>query len=153
MALLTEHQRIVDNVCRAWTRTPHDRHDLFQDIVLQLWKAYPRFRGESKVTTWMYQVALHVAISGLRYRNRRQTTLPLGEHLQQIPESTAAPHPDSERIQRALSLLSDPEKAIILLWMEDYDTTEIAEITGMTPGNIRVKLHRIREKIKTHLNQ
>lgn len=151
--MLTEHQRVVDNVCRAWTNNRQDHHDLFQDIVLQLWKAFPRFRGEAKITTWMYQIGLHVAISGWRKKGRRLAPLALGEHLHQIPETITASHPQSERIQSALNLLSDPEKAIILLWMEDYDPAEIADITGMTPGNVRVKLHRIREKLKNHLGQ
>lgn len=134
-----------------YARTEDLRRDLFQDMVVQLWRAWPTFRRESKVSTWMYRIALNVAISSLR-RPVLETEA-LTEHQNQIPvEEKEAPDAVAH-LYAALDGLSAVEKSFALLMLEDYAYEEIAEITGLKAGHVRVKIFRIREKLKTILQQ
>lgn len=146
LSLLEDNQGILHKVCRMYARTEDARRDLFQDIVVQMWRAWPNFRQGSKVSTWMYRIALNVAISGLR---RRQTpTEALTETQYRLP--VAEPE-DSERVARlyaALDALSPVEKSFALLLLDDYTYEEMADITGLTTDHLRVKMFRIREKLK-----
>lgn len=150
--LLLRHQHLVHKICRAYCPAAQDRRDLFQEIALQLWRAYPRFRGDSKESTWLYRIALNVAISQVR-RTRKPTTDALNEvtaHLAaQEPDEAAAAQ--SERLYKAIHTLSDVEKALVLLYFEEKTNDEIAELMGISVGHVRVKMHRIREKLKSIL--
>ena len=129
-----------------------DQQDLFQEIVFQLWKAYPGFRNESKVSTWMYRIALNTAIA-----TYRKPKIPINQS-EIIPEKfhpvdTNEPSENQERLFAALRLLNDSEKAVISLFLEDYSYHEIASITGITENNVGVRINRIKEKLKLILNK
>ncbi|MEO6039659.1 MAG: sigma-70 family RNA polymerase sigma factor [Saprospiraceae bacterium] len=151
--LLDEHQGILHRVCRLYAPLEEERRDLFQDMVAQLWRAWPGFRRESKVTTWMYQIALNTAISTLRQAKRRIPGINWSDALAQLP------HPDPDnlyteelpRLYLAIAQLNDVEKAITLLYLDDLSYDEIAAVTGITAGNARVKMNRIREKLRVML--
>jgi RNA polymerase sigma factor (sigma-70 family) len=144
--LLFTHQHLVHKVCRVYCPVEEDRRDLFQEIALQLWRAYPQFKGEAKITTWIYRIALNVAISGLR--KTKDPPARLSEAMYQIPDDQA-PEPDRlDMLYQAMYVLTDIEKALLLLYFEDKTMDEIADLTGITANNVRVKMHRIREKLK-----
>lgn len=147
--LLLQHQNILHKICRAYCPIAEDRRDLFQEIALQLWRAYPNFKGDSKVSTWMYRIALNVAISGLR--KSKDPPLQISENLYQIPDAVTDSTEQIELLYQAIYALSDLEKALILLFFEDKTTEEIADLSGITPNNVRVKMHRIREKLKVQM--
>lgn len=144
--IISQYQGILHKVCRIYRDTPEDREDLFQEMVYQLWKAYPAYRKEAKVTTWMYKVALSTAVAKYRKRELTTTTLTSTE----VPELQKANHPEQERLYRAISTLSEAEKAVVALYLDDYRYEEMAEILGVTTNYVGVKLHRIKEKL-THL--
>lgn len=151
IALLEAHQAILHKVCRMYARTEDARRDLFQDIAAQMWRAWPNFRQDSKVTTWMYRIALNVAISGLRKPVLHVQTLTEEQHRlpavePDMPEAVA-------RLYAALDGLTRVEKSFALLLLDDYSYEEMAQITGLTPEHLRVKMFRIREKLRVLLKQ
>jgi RNA polymerase sigma-70 factor, ECF subfamily len=131
-----------------------DRRDLFQEILIQLWKAYPKFRNESKITTWMYRVALNTAISQFRKSSRKPAHLDIDENGFQIADNVYDyEYEEKLRIlQSAITQLSKIEKAIVMLYLEDKPYTEIADTIGITENNLRVKLNRIKTKLKKMVN-
>ena len=147
---IREHELLLHKVCRIYAYTDADRQDLFQEIVIQLWKAYPKFKGEAKFSTWLYRVAINTAITGLRKRKDFITSfepasLPIhvpDEGINYVAEEQLA------LLHKAISQLNDVEKAIIMLYMEDRSYEEMEEIIGISQGALRVKMSRIKDKIR-----
>lgn len=137
-------------VCRLYCFSESLRQDLFQEIVIQLWKSYPRFRGESKFSTWLYRIALNTAISDLRKQSRRPSPADVSEipaPLQEMPY----PGEEDEQLQQlyaAINRLSEIERALVMLYLEDKSYEEMEEILGINQNNLRVKMNRIREKLR-----
>jgi len=151
---LEEHQNIVHKVCRLYTNNQEAHNDLFQEITIQLWKAFPKFRGDSKFSTWMYRVGLNTAITLYRKSKRRINTSDI-EPVQFMIK--AEPYDDTEEQQlkllyQAVHQLNDIEKALVFLYLEDKDYREISETLGISEVNARVKMNRVKTKLKTILN-
>jgi RNA polymerase sigma-70 factor (ECF subfamily) len=148
---INEHQRILHKVCRMYTTNQDDHNDLFQEMILQLWKAFPSFRNEAKITTFMYRIALNTAISGIRKKKIKTTEL---ESISfQIKETIEENFSDELKLLHAsIEQLSDVEKSIVLLFLEDKPYDEIAEITGISANYVAVKMNRIKEKLRKLLN-
>ena len=150
LEILRVNQGILVKVCTMYCTDIEARRDLYQEIVLQLWRSFPKFRKEAKVSTWIYQVALNTAITDYRRSRKQGARVEISEQLTQIPDTTATAE-WQERVQwlhRAINTLSDAEKAIVMLYMDEKSYDEIAEIVGITSGNVRVKMHRIQEKLR-----
>lgn len=132
-----------------------DRNDLFQEIIVQLWKSYPSFRNESKVSTWMYRVGLNTAITSFRKNKRRpdQNSLSV-ENFQMADENPEYETEENiKQLHRAVAQLTGVEKSIVLLFLENKKYEEIAEITGITQNYVRVKMNRIKKKLKILMNE
>ena len=130
--------------------TNDDRKDLFQEIVIQLWKAYPKFNGEAKFSTWLYRVALNTAITGLRKQRNFITSYEPASLNVNISDDNYS-ETGEERLQqlhKAIEQLSQVEKAIVMLYMEDKQYDEMEDILGISQGNLRVKMNRIKEKLR-----
>lgn len=154
VAELTRHQNIVHKVCRLYTHSPDEHNDLFQEISIQLWKAFPKFRGEAKLTTWMYRIALNTAITLYRKSRRSIATTNLEDVVFRVSDQTQDDG-SSEQIRLlygAIKQLNDVDKALIFLYLEDKDYREISETLGITEVNARVRMNRIKTKLKTILN-
>ncbi|WNJ20988.1 sigma-70 family RNA polymerase sigma factor [Pontibacter sp. G13] len=151
-ALIEEHQGIIHKVARMYSDDPEETSDLFQEILLQIWKSRDSFSGKSKVSTWMYRIALNTAISGLRKKKRRPQSLSLSEKEFQLPTGSGEwDREQQERtvfLHRAIDRLSKVEKAIIMLYLDSHSYEEIAEITGITPNHVGVKINRIKAKLR-----
>jgi RNA polymerase sigma-70 factor (ECF subfamily) len=125
------------------------RNDLFQEIVLQLWRSFHTFRGDAKITTWMYRIALNTAISGLRKRSRKIQTQDLQEGHLNISEDGHEDHEENlQRLKWAIRKLSEIERAMIIMALDEVPYEEIAEAIGITQNNVRVRMNRIREKLR-----
>lgn len=151
---LENNQNIVHKVCTLYTNDKDSHKDLFQEITIQLWKAYPKFRGESKFSTWMYRVALNTAITLYRKSKR---TIQTQNYESVVFKIKADTYDETEEQQLklmygAVKQLGDIEKALIFLYLEDKNYTEIAETLGITEVNARVKMNRIKNKLRTILN-
>lgn len=151
---LEKNQKIVHKICRLYTNDNDAHNDLFQEITIQLWKAYPKFRGDSKFSTWMYRVALNTAITLYRKSKRQIKT----QDFEGVGFKIASEEYDeTEEKQLALMYsavkeLNDIDKALVFLYLEDKNYREISETLGITEVNARVKMNRIREKLRTILN-
>ncbi len=151
---LEKNQNIVHKVCRIYTNNQDAHNDLFQEISIQLWKAYPKFRGEAKFSTWMYRVALNTAITLYRKSKRSIKTQDFDSVLYKIQSSD---YDDTEEEQlkvmyKAIHQLSDIEKALMFLYLEDKNYKEISETMGITEVNARVKMNRVKNKLRKILN-
>ncbi|MFS4455300.1 RNA polymerase sigma factor [Maribacter sp. 2304DJ31-5] len=144
---IDEHQKIIFKVCKLYRNNLEDQEDLFQEIVYQLWKSYPKFKGKSRIGTWMYRIAFNTAI--VRFRKKKISVT----NYDNIPEKF---HPTSENtyleneegIFKLLQKLNSIEKSIITLHLEEYTYKEIASIIGISESNVGVKLNRIKNKLK-----
>ena len=151
---LEANQNIVHKICRAYTNNQDDHQDLFQEISIQLWKAYGKFRGDSKFSTWMYRVALNTAISLYRKSKRQIQT---GELYDNLKELAYTEYDDTTERQlaslyKAIYTLNDIEKALVLLYLEDKPYREISACLGISEVNARVKMNRTKTKLKKLLN-
>lgn len=148
ISLLNQHQKIVYKVCNLYMDRHSDREDLFQEITLQAWKAYGSFRGDSKFSTWLYRVALNTAITFFRKEKRKPDIFSTDV----VPEQTDdAYDPIEEQVKAmyaAIGNLSKIDKAIVMLYLEDYSYQEIGDMMGITPNNVGVKMNRIKIRLK-----
>lgn len=146
------HMGIIYKICNLYAAVD-DREDLKQEIIYQLWKSYPTYRGDSKFQSWMYRVALNTAMLGLRARKMKYTRL--SDHDLEIPEDPFENQDQEIRVRqlyRQISKLKDLDKTIIFLYLEQCSYDEIAEITGISTKNVSVRLVRIREKLRAKLH-
>jgi RNA polymerase sigma-70 factor, ECF subfamily len=157
LRLIEQHRGIIRKVALGYSSTLADRNDLTQEIMLQLWKAYPRYSPDRPFSTWMYRIALNVAISFLR-RNTRpvRQTIPLDEIGHELADENA-PRPEiDERIdllQRIIATLDPLNRALLLLYLDDHSYREIASILGLTETNVATKLSRLKERLRQELVQ
>ena len=146
---ITEHELLLLKVCHIYAYTAVDRQDLFQEIVIQLWKAYPNFKGNSKLSTWMYRVAINTAITGLRRKKDFIISYEPSSLPTQISDNNSSANEDQLQVlYKAIEQLNQIEKAIVMLYMEERSYDEMEEILGITQGNLRVKMNRIKEKLR-----
>ena len=144
--LIDQHQNLVHKVCRIYTDNEEDHNDLFQEILLQLWKAYPRFKGRSKLTTWMYRVALYTAMSEFKKRSRKKEVV---DELERTVERNAAEsHFEMEYLQAVIGRLNASDRALLALYLDERSYQQISEILGISESNVGVRLNRIKKKLK-----
>jgi len=155
LELVEQNQDIVHKICGLYAVNTDDRKDLSQEIVCQLWKSYQSFRGDSKFTTWMYKVALNTALLNLRRNRFRVRTESLKEHHGDIPTETGdrEKHGKISRLYEAINQLREFDRAIILLYLEQFSYRDIAEVIGISQANVSVRLVRIKKKLKELLNR
>ena len=148
--ILNSHRGLIYKVCNLYCADREDRKDLFQEIVLQIWKSWGSFRHESKLSTWMYRIALNTAISDLRKQKKYIKSVEpelLPTEIQDIQYSNEK----EERLQqlyKAINHLTEIERAIVMLYLEDKSYEEMEDILGINQNNLRVKMNRIKEKLR-----
>lgn len=153
--LLEKHGGIIRKVAAGYASSHADRSDLMQEIALQLWKAYPRYSPERPFSTWMYRVALNVAISFLR-RNTRRQTLPLDEIGHELVHDPAHDPEMEERIvllQQVIARREPLERALLLLYLDDHSYREIGTILGLSETNVATKLNRLKQQLRQELTK
>jgi RNA polymerase sigma-70 factor (ECF subfamily) len=146
------HMGIIYKICNLYA-AEEDRDDLKQEIIYQLWKSCPTYRGESTFQSWMYRVALNTAMLGLRAKKVKYTRL--DEHALEISDDATKLQDQEIRIKelyKQIAKLKDLDKTIIFLYLEQCSYEEIAEITGISIKNVSVRLVRIREKLRAKLH-
>ena len=148
---LSENQGIIHKICRIYTDNIHDHEDLFQEIVIQTWKSYSNYRGDAKFSTWIYKIGLNTALALFKKKNHKKEEL--HENLTHFKIYDDNSHEEKnaqiQAMYDAIHLLSDVEKALIMMFLEDKPYKEISEILGITEGNARVKMNRAKEKLRT----
>ncbi len=148
--LIEKNQGIIHKIALLYTNSFADREDLFQEICLQLWKSFSSFKGHAKFNTWMYRVAINTAIDHLRKQRKELAFEPLMDiHTR---HESSDDHEQVKLLYRSVSKLNPIDKAIILMWLEEKNYEEIAEVMGITKSNVSVKLVRIKRKIQQLIN-
>jgi RNA polymerase sigma-70 factor (ECF subfamily) len=151
--LLLENQGIVYKICNIYFYNKPEKEDYFQDIVIELWRAFPGFRKQSKFSTWMYRVALNTAIDLLRREKTQPKLIGLSRQEFELQENhTNENSTKQDKLYRAINLLSEIEKAIIILYLEDYSYKEISKIVGISETYTGVKINRIKNELQKKLN-
>ncbi len=151
---LEENQNIVHKICRLYTNDSDAHNDLFQEITIQLWKAFPKFRGDAKFSTWMYRVALNTAITLYRKSKRTVKT----QDYEGVSFKISSEEYDDtieeqlKLMYSAVKTLNDIDKALVFLYLEDKNYKEISETLGISEVNARVKMNRIKGKLRQILN-
>lgn len=140
------HEGIINKILYLYIDSNEDKRDMYQEIVLQAWKSMDRFRGDSQFSTWLYRISLNTVMTFLKKESRLKkesldTELP-------IATSVNEPTDRSMKLMLAIKQLSDVEKSVITLHLDDYSNDEIAEILGVSKNNVAVKIHRIKEELK-----
>lgn len=141
---LRQHATILFKVVRAYADTPEDQEDLFQDITLQVWRSVPAFRGDSSETTWLYRIALNVAIKWRKKENRRRQVTADRNLL--LPGTTYK-NPRLEWLYGRIQRLPKIDRSLILLHLDGFPHGEIGQITGISTTNVGTRLHRIKKQL------
>ena len=155
MQLISQNKGILFKICRIYLEDVNDREDLLQEMILQLWRGFHSFKGESKFSSWMYRVALNTAIAFFKKQKRR----PDSEQLPHNFDPADEPGNSSEKEEqlalfyKAVQQLNKVEKALIFLYMENQPHEEIAANLGITTVNVRVRLNRIKNRLKDIIKQ
>jgi RNA polymerase sigma factor (sigma-70 family) len=148
-ALLEEHKGIIYKIANSYCRNADDRKDLVQEIVLQLWKSQHRYDASFKLSTWVYRVALNVAISAYRReRKRSERIAPLEEILSEPAFETKQSDPRIETLHRIITQLDELNRALMILYLDDNSYREIASILGISETNVATKINRLKQRIK-----
>lgn len=151
LILIKENQGIIHKIARLYRDVREDREDLFQEITFQLWKSHQTFKNDSKISTWIYRIALNTAIATFRKKKQAIEYSPVLPDLpQEEPDEELAAR--QEQLFLAIKRLDDGDKAIIALYLEDLSYQEIADVIGINENYVGVKLNRIKVKIKTLLS-
>jgi RNA polymerase sigma factor (sigma-70 family) len=147
---LDRHRGILFKVATAYCADRAGREDLIQDMIVQLWRAYRRFDGRAKFSTWMYRIAMNVAISFHRTQRRKgDDSIQLDEA---IIETTPAPDPQADDrlalVHDLIERLDDLNRALMLLYLDDLQYSEIAQILGISETNVATKISRLKQHLK-----
>ena len=141
--LIEQNRGIIFKVIRLYIRHSEDERDLFQEILFQAWKSYPRFDGRSKFSTWLYRVSLNTVLTF----KRRPALVETREELVSSESVTRDQQEETEALYQAILELTEIDRMIITLHLDGYENEEIAEITGLTKNNVAVKLHRAKSTV------
>lgn len=150
MEMIRQNEGVIYKVTSFYTDADHPIGDLYQEVVLNLWKAFPSFRGESKYSTWIYRIALNTCVSFYRRNKKNMAYVDIAVD---VPEEVE----NNEQIQELYKLINrlggKIERALVLLYLDDKSYKEIAEITGLSVTNVATKLSRIKDKLKQMSNE
>ncbi len=146
-----EQQLIIYKICNSYCRNKYDRADLAQEITYQLWRSYNHFKGDVKFSTWMYRVALNVAITFYRKTKTSEAVIQLTEPIID-PEDKKEDGSELEKnintLQQFINELKELDKALMILYLEEKSYGEIAEILGITETNVATRISRAKDKLK-----
>lgn len=146
--LVRDHKSTIYTVCYMFSKDEDEVNDLFQETLVNLWKGFGSFRGDSKVDTWIYRVALNTCLTADRKKKRHAQTIPLTMEAN-LYEDNDAGSKQVQMLHARIQKLDVIDRAIILMWLENMSYDEIAAVIGITPKNVGVKLFRIKEQLKS----
>ena len=145
--IVKEHRSTIYMVCYMFSKDEDEVADLFQDILVNLWKGFPKFRGDSSPKTWIYRVSPNTCISADRKKKRKGESVPLDMNIN-LYDDTAEDMKQVRMLQDRISRLGPFDRAIVLLWLENLSYDEIGDIVGITAKNVSVRLFRIKEQLR-----
>lgn len=148
LATIRTYERVIYKVCYLYATRNSPFNDLYQEVVLNIWRAFPRFRGDSKISTWIYRIALNTCITFLRKEKNVPEIVVLTADENRIKSEEDELQAMLDQLYVLINRLGQLDKSIILLYLEEKSYEEIAEITGLTVTNVATKLSRIKDKLR-----
>lgn len=150
---IVPHTGMIIKICRAYTDTQEDFEDYFQEVCLQIWRSRAQFRGESKWSTWVYRLSLNICLTLIKKKkNNRQHTESNHLFIEATDENHSFADESLNLLYAAIRRLSEVDRAVILLYLEEKPYEIIADIIGTSPNNIAVRITRIKERLKKLLD-
>ena len=147
--LMEEHKKILYKVCHSYCRNPGDRDDLAQEIIVQLWRSFRAFDERARFSTWMYRIALNVAISFYRRESvRTRYVVPGSEHLLEAVDQTANRSEEVQVLYQWIEGLDPLHKALVILYLDGNNYQEIADVLGISQTNVATKINRLKETLR-----
>lgn len=153
LKILSDYQGIIHKVNLIYFKSDVDRQDNFQEVVYQLWRSFPSLQNKDKPASWIYAVAINTSISKVRKDSRLEFRDSVPDVESVNPYEQQERNENYQKLINALHKLNEIDRSIMLLYMEDYTHEEIAEIVGMTPSNIAVKIYRLKSQLKKQLKK
>ena len=153
LEMVDSQKRVIYKVCYIYAKDRDDLNDLFQETVLNLWKSFPRYRGEGKLTTWVYRIAMNTCITFLRRSSTRIQTIPITANVAGLMAEEDGTAGLLQDLYKLINQLGKLERALILLWLEERSYEEMADILGISKNNVAVKLNRTKEKLRKMSNR
>ena len=148
MTVIKKYDRVIYKVCYLYTTKSASLNDLYQEAVLNIWRAFPKFRYECKISTWIYRITLNTCISFIRKEKNVPEIVSLTQEADWMADEEDNFKEMLRELYRLINKLGQLDKSIILLYLEEKSYEEIAEITGLTITNVATKLSRIKDKLK-----
>ena len=150
---IKENEGIIYKIVKIYADTIEDQKDLYQEIVYQLWKSYGSFKGDSKISTWIYRIALNTSLAQLKkQKNHKNQVVFDPAFLNGIDQMESLMEERIDRLYKTIKQLNVVERGVILLYLESKSHEEIADITGFTISNVGTRISRIKQKLKSKLN-
>ncbi|WP_282085667.1 RNA polymerase sigma factor [Aquimarina algiphila] len=150
--IIKDHEGVIFKITTIYTNNHEDQKDLYQEIVYQLWKSFDNFRGDSKISTWMYRVGLNTAITRLKKEKRKGNQIGIDQVIMKQTDQYDIEFEERLKILYAhIHGLNELEKGLMLLLLEGKKYEEIASITGLSPSNVGTKISRIKQRLKTQI--
>ena len=147
--IVQENAGILNKICRVYTNSEEDFDDYYQEVTIQLWSSFQKFRGDAQLSTWIYRVAINTCLGLLRKEKRRIPTNELNDrHEIAEHDEQAILDEQLQKLYMAIKRLKEVDRAIILLHLEDKSYKEVAEIMGISVSNVGVKINRIKSQLK-----
>lgn len=154
IALIEDQRRTLYKIAYVYCRDPEERHDLMQEMAIQLWRSFSHYDGRAALSTWAYRVALNVAISHRRHEGRRiRNTLPLDLAFDVADQAFDADNPQARQLRQLIDGLDEMNRALVLSYLEGFDHAEIAEMLGTSASNVGTRLNRIKTQLQSQLTK
>lgn len=153
-AAVEQHRDALYRVCCGYARDEADRQDIFQEVLIHIWKSLDAFRGQSNLGTWLYRITVNTCLGWLRREKRRSQMLERARAEQQVvaasvePETAKTAADDVQQLYACIARLAPVDRLLVSLHLEEMDSAEMAAVLGISEGNVRVKLHRIKNQLR-----
>lgn len=155
LEIIDANKRLIFKICNSYCKNAVDREDLAQEIIFQLWKSWDKYDSNFKLSTWMYRIALNVAISFYRKERKSTETVLMGDQLIEIADEKLEEglERNLSALQQFINELKPLDKALMILYLEEKSHKEIAEIMGITTTNVATKVGRIKDQLKQRFSK
>lgn len=141
------HDAMIRRICLGYAHTGQDLEDLYQDVLVNIWRGLPSFRADSSMRTWVYRIALNTCVSTLRIRSKQPPQTSLDEVIL-VPDRSQEKKEAIKELYECISALRPIDKAIVMMWLDEYSYDEIADTIGLKRNNVATRLHRAKERLR-----
>ncbi|GAB3335541.1 sigma-70 family RNA polymerase sigma factor [Larkinella ripae] len=154
LALIEDHKKIIFKVCNSYCKDAEDRKDLVQEVIIQLWQSMSRYNNQYKLSTWIYRIALNVAISFYRSEHtRKKQTSSIHDSLIDIADEDPESESNSTLLHHFINQLDELNRALMILYLDDKSYREMADILGISETNVATKISRIKQRLKAQFSK